>query len=70
MPRKYASRTFFRHRRQGIVLAGGGSLLKGLDLLLRDQTAGDVRGRPAFAVANGTGKVLDEFDLLSTISLD
>ena len=54
------------------VAAGGGSLLKGLDLLLRDQTGLPVMYAedPLSAVANGTGKVLDELDLLSTISLD
>ena len=56
----------------GIVLAGGGSLLSGLDELLRNQVGLPVfhADDPLTSVAVGTGKVLDELDLLSTIELD
>jgi rod shape-determining protein MreB len=57
---------------KGIVLAGGGSLLAGMDVLIRERT-----GLPVFyaedpleAVAKGTGAVLDQIDLLSSIALD
>jgi rod shape-determining protein MreB len=54
---------------RGIVLAGGGALLKNLDQLLREET-----GLPVFlaedplgAVAAGAGKVLEELDLLRQV---
>lgn len=53
----------------GIVLTGGGALLKGFDkylsnlVLLPVYVAED----PLLAVARGTGKALDEIDLLATI---
>lgn len=57
---------------KGIILAGGGSLLAGLDILLRERTGLPVSyaDDPLSAVAMGTGKVLDEINLLSTIALD
>lgn len=57
---------------RGIVLTGGGSLLRGLDLLLRDQTGLPVMyaDDPLSSVAIGTGRILDELDLLSSLSLD
>ena len=56
----------------GIVLAGGGSLLSGLDELLRNQVGLPIfhAEDPLTSVAVGTGKVLDELDLLSPIELD
>ena len=56
----------------GIVLAGGGSLPSGLDELLRNQVGLPIfhAEDPLTSVAVGTGKVLDELDLLSTIELD
>ncbi|MGK5093538.1 rod shape-determining protein [Deltaproteobacteria bacterium TL4] len=57
---------------KGIILAGGGSLLAGLDILLRERTGLPVSyaDDPLSAVALGTGRVLDQIDLLSSIALD
>ncbi|MBF0236808.1 MAG: rod shape-determining protein [SAR324 cluster bacterium] len=57
---------------KGIVLAGGGSLLSGLDVLLRQQVGLPVfhAEDPLTCVALGTGKVLDQIELLSSIELD
>jgi rod shape-determining protein MreB len=57
---------------KGIVMAGGASLLHGLDTLialethLRVQVADD----PLSCVVLGTGKVLDELNLLKTVCLE
>ncbi len=51
---------------RGMVLAGGGSLLQGLDKLLMERTSLPVLRAedPLSAVAQGTGKILDDFDML------
>jgi len=53
----------------GIVLTGGGALLKGLDKYLRDLVKLPVyiAEDPLLAVAKGTGKVLDEIEVLATL---
>jgi len=56
---------------KGIVLTGGGALLKGMDLLLRQETnlPITVADDPLSCVVLGTGKVLDELDLLKKVAI-
>lgn len=56
---------------RGIVLAGGGALLRGVDILLREETGlpVTVAEDPLSAVVMGTGKVLDELDLLGKLAV-
>ena len=56
---------------RGIVLAGGGALLRGIDKLISDETGLSVHiaEDPLSAVALGTGKVLDHLDMLKRVSL-
>ncbi len=46
---------------RGIILTGGGALLKGLDVRLREETsmAIHVAEDPLLCVVNGCGKILD-----------
>jgi rod shape-determining protein MreB len=57
---------------KGIVLAGGGSLLHGLDTLIALETHLTVRvaDDPLSCVVLGTGKVLDELDLLKNVCME
>jgi len=54
---------------RGIILTGGGALLKNLDKLLREETSLPitVADRPLETVALGSGKALDNLDLLKEI---
>lgn len=56
---------------KGIVLAGGGALLKNLDILIREDTNLPViiAEDPLKSVVLGTGKILENIDLLKTVSL-
>lgn len=49
---------------RGITMAGGGSLLRGLDILISKETGLPVTlaKDPLFCVVNGAGKVLEELD--------
>jgi rod shape-determining protein MreB len=56
---------------RGIVLTGGGSQLKNLDVLLREETGLPVMvsDSPECAVVLGTGRALDELALLREVAL-
>jgi rod shape-determining protein MreB len=56
---------------RGIVLTGGGSLLRGMDVRLREETNLPIITveNPLTTVVLGTGKVLDELDLLRKVTL-
>jgi rod shape-determining protein MreB len=56
---------------KGIVLSGGGSQLKNLDVLLREETGLPVMvsETPQLAVVLGTGRALDELKLLREVAL-
>ena len=55
----------------GIVLTGGGALLGGIDDLINDATGlpVSVAEDPLTSVVLGSGKALDELDLLKEVTL-
>jgi rod shape-determining protein MreB len=57
---------------KGIVLAGGGALLRNLDVLLREETGLPVivAEDPLSCVVLGSGKALDELDLLKKVAVN
>ena len=56
---------------KGIVLAGGGALLRGLDIRLREETSLPITiaDDPLSTIVLGTGQALNEIELLKQISI-
>jgi len=56
---------------RGIVLAGGGALIRNLDILLREETGLPIMiaEDPLCAVVLGSGKALDQIDILSSVTM-
>jgi len=56
---------------RGIVLSGGGALLRGMDKLIEEETglAVNIADDPLAAVALGTGRIIEDEDLLNKIAI-
>lgn len=56
---------------KGIMLAGGGALIQNLDVLLREETGLPIMiaDDPLCAVVLGSGKALDQIDILSQVTV-
>jgi rod shape-determining protein MreB len=56
---------------RGIMLTGGGALLRGLDLLIREETGLPVTiaDDPLSAVVRGAGMALDQLDMLKEVTV-
>lgn len=56
---------------KGIIVAGGGALLRGLDKLLSEETGlpVSIAENPLSVVALGTGKILDEIEILKKVAI-
>ncbi len=57
---------------RGVTLAGGGALLPGLDHLIADRTGIQVHVAedPLQSVVRGTGRVLEDLDMLRKVLVD
>ena len=55
---------------RGIVLTGGGALLRNIDVLIREETGLPViiADDPLSAVARGAGMALDQLDVLKEVT--
>ncbi|PKN05295.1 MAG: rod shape-determining protein, partial [Deltaproteobacteria bacterium HGW-Deltaproteobacteria-9] len=56
---------------RGIMLTGGGTLLRGLDTLIREETGLPVMiaDDPLSAVVRGAGMALDHLDILKEVTV-
>jgi rod shape-determining protein MreB and related proteins len=57
---------------RGVVLTGGGALLRGLDLKIRHETGlpVSIASEPLTSVVTGTGQILNDLKLLRKMSMN